>query len=278
MPPHAAALRWCAGTGTGARARTLLLATTRPQAAGGAKRPRQPMVMVHLQQQRHATHATTAATAATTTAAATEGSPPPEFDWEALMAEKKIWEREDPELVKDLRSDHAGETGAVYIYIGAEAAMRLGPERFSAGARAFVAAHKRTEQEHLGYFDRLLAPGQRSRLLPLWRASGFALGFLPTALGGERAMFATVEAVEAFVELHYNEHIFPLAARPPSSPHRHAELLRLLRHCCADEVLHRDDARKRWLAPGEERPLWARAWAAVVGKGSQAAVAVCRNI
>lgn len=242
--------------------------------------------MLSLQHQQHSTHATAATSAAAKAAAkaaAAKAEPPPaapDFDWEALLAEKLVWEREDPELVKDLRSDHAGETGAVWIYKGASAAMRLlGDEgRFSEGARAFVAAHQRTEEQHLAYFDRLLDPPKRSKLLPLWRASGFALGFFPTAIGGERALFATVEAVETFVEVHYLEHIRPLASRPPGSPHHHKELLKLLRHCCADEVHHRDDARQRWLAPGEERPLWARLWAAVVAKGSQAAVAVCRNV
>jgi 3-demethoxyubiquinol 3-hydroxylase len=194
-----------------------------------------------------------------------------------LLDEKKVWAREDAELVKDLRSDHAGETGAVYIYVGAEAAMRLGPpERFTDGARAFVQAHKATEEKHLAYFDRLLDT-QRSKLLPLWRLSGFALGFLPTLVGGERALFCTVEAVEAFVEVHYNQHILPLAARPPG-PYSYPELLRLLRACCEDEVHHKEDACSRWLAAGEERPLWARVWAGVVGKGSAAAVAVCRNV
>lgn len=156
--------------------------------------------------------------------------------------------------------------------------MRLGPpERFSEGARAFVDAHQRTEQQHLAFFDRLLEPSQRSKLLPLWRASGFLLGYVPTVLGGERALFCTVEAVESFVEVHYNQHIIPLASRP-SGPYQYPELLRLLRHCCADEVHHMEDARDRWLAPGQERPLWARMWAAVVGRGSAAAVAVCRNI
>lgn len=219
--------------------------------------------------------------AAGAAAAKAEASPAaPDFDWDALLAEKLVWERDDPELVKDLRSDHAGETGAVQIYRGASAAMLyLGRDgRFSDGARAFVAAHQRTEEQHLSYFDQLLDPPKRSKLLPLWRAAGFSLGFLPTAIGGERALFATVEAVETFVEVHYLQHIIPLASRPPGSPQRHAELLKLLRHCCADEVHHRDDARQRWLAPGEERPLWARLWAAVVEKGSQAAVAVCRNV
>lgn len=204
---------------------------------------------------------------------------PPAFDWEALLSEKRVWRREDPELVKDLRSDHAGETGAVHIYVGAAAAMQLGPaERFGAGARAFVAAHRATEEQHLAYFDRLLERSERSKLLPLWRLMGYGLGFLPTLALGERGLYCTVEAVEAFVEVHYQQHLVPLAARPRQGPYHYPELCRLLRACCEDEVHHKEDARERWLAPGEERPLWAKLWAKVVGAGSGAAVAVCRNI
>lgn len=52
-------------------------------------------------------------------------SPPqPPFDWIGLEEEKKIWgdfeSNGEAVLVQDLRSDHAGETGAVYIYAGAQ--------------------------------------------------------------------------------------------------------------------------------------------------------------
>ncbi len=52
---------------------------------------------------------------------------PPVFDWVALDEEKKIWsnfeDNYEDVLVQDLRSDHAGETGAVWIYAGAKVCM-----------------------------------------------------------------------------------------------------------------------------------------------------------
>lgn len=82
--------------------------------------------------------------------------------------------------------------------------MKLGsPSRFSPGASAFVAEHYATEAEHLAHFDRLLDMQMKSKLLPLWRVSGWCLGFFPTLVGGEPALFLTVEAVETFVEEHY---------------------------------------------------------------------------
>jgi ubiquinone biosynthesis monooxygenase Coq7 len=133
---------------------------------------------------------------------------PPVFDWVALDEEKKIWsdfeDNDEAVLVQDLRSDHAGETGAVWIYAGAKAAMTFGsPDRYSPEARAFVSMHHATEAEHLAYFDRLLDMRMKSKLLPLWKISGWCLGFFPTLIGGEPALFLTVEAVETFVEEHY---------------------------------------------------------------------------
>jgi len=82
--------------------------------------------------------------------------------------------------------------------------MKFGaPDRYSPEARAFVSTHHATEAEHLAYFDRLLDMRMKSKLLPLWRVSGWCLGFFPTLLGGEPALFLTVEAVETFVEEHY---------------------------------------------------------------------------
>lgn len=178
-------------------------------------------------------------------------------------------------LIQDLRSDHAGETGAVYIYKGALAAMRLGSAggRFSAAARDFVQTHHDTEAQHLVYFDRLLDASMKSKLLPLWRLSGWGLGFFPTVLFGEQALFVTVEAVESFVEVHYLEQIYPLECRGA-----YPALVALLKHCCEEEIHHKEDAQARWLKDGERRPWYARAWAQVVEKGSQGAVAVCKRI
>ena len=66
-------------------------------------------------------------------------------------------------LVQELRSDHAGETGAVMIYRGILAFTR------DAELRDFAARHGATEQGHLDLLEQLLPSQQRSRLLPWLR-------------------------------------------------------------------------------------------------------------
>ena len=135
--------------------------------------------------------------------------------------------------------------------------------------RDFAARHKATEQRHLELLEALLPPAQRSLLLPVWRLAGFLTGWLP-ALAGSRAVYATIEAVESFVDRHYAEQLDKL---PPGAA---AEPLRqLLRQCQAEEVEHRDEAAAlRGAPPG----LFLRGWAWLVGHGSAAAVAAARRL
>lgn len=70
-----------------------------------------------------------------------------------------------PTLVADLRTNHAGESGAVMIYGGILAVTR------DVGVRHFAQEHLATEARHLAQIEPLLALRQRSRLLPLWRAA-----------------------------------------------------------------------------------------------------------
>ncbi len=164
-------------------------------------------------------------------------------------------------LIRELRSDHAGETGAVAIYRGILTTTR------DEGIKEFALRHLATEQEHLEIMQHLLPERQRSRLLPLWRASGFALGAC-TALFGAGATFATIDAVESFVDQHYSRQIARLTASGEA-----AYIRRQMEKCHADEVDHRDEARK-WHHNG----LLARTWARVVGLGSRLAVSVARRI
>jgi ubiquinone biosynthesis monooxygenase Coq7 len=159
----------------------------------------------------------------------------------------------------DLRSDHAGETGAVMIYRGILAGSR------DAAVRRFATAHLATEQRHLDLMDGLLPPAQRSLLLPLWRIAGFLTGFLP-ACAGTRAVYATIDAVETFVDHHYAEQIAKLPA---------SELRTLLATCQADEVHHRDEARALSAGPPG---IVLRAWVWLVGFGSRNAVAAARRM
>ena len=164
-------------------------------------------------------------------------------------------------LIADLRSDHAGETGAVAIYRGI-LAVSSDPD-----VRQFAGAHLAIEESHLAIFNRLLPSKQRSVLLPLWRLAGFITGALP-ALFGANATYATIEAVETFVDKHYQQQIDRLAGDVQLAPVRD-----LLESCRQDEVDHRDDAASR---RSTQHRFLMRCWIRIVGSGSAGAVALAR--
>ena len=72
--------------------------------------------------------------------------------------------------------------------------------------RQFAAHHLATVQQHLAALQSLLPTLRRSKLLVPWRIAGFLTGFIP-ALFGARAVYATIHAVEAFVDTHYRAQI-----------------------------------------------------------------------
>jgi ubiquinone biosynthesis monooxygenase Coq7 len=164
----------------------------------------------------------------------------------------------------DLRTDHAGEVGAVCIYQGVLQFAR------DPALRSFAEHHLLTEQKHLRLISAWLPSSQHSRLLPLWRLAGFLTGALP-ALFGPRAVYATIEAVETFVDHHYDDQIHALASQTELN-----DLRRTLLDCQADEVAHREEAAA---ARGSVQSGWLlRAWCAMVGAGSKAAVSLIRFI
>ncbi len=165
-------------------------------------------------------------------------------------------------LIADLRSDHAGEFGAVRIYRGILSVAR------DPALRAFALRHGETEQSHLDLIETLLPPAQRSRLLPLWRLAAWLTGALPS-LFGTGAVYATIDAVETFVDHHYQQQIDRLD-REGILP----QLRAALEQCRQDEVHHRDEARDQAARLG---PLL-RAWCYLVGTGSNAAVLAARLI
>ena len=165
-------------------------------------------------------------------------------------------------LVCDLRSDHAGETGAIAIYRGILAISQNNE------TRSFAEAHLQTEQQHLELIETILPRNARSALLPLWRLSGFLTGAIP-AFFGAKAVVATIEAVETFVDRHYAGQVERL-----SQEDAHSELLALLERCRLDEVHHRDEARQ---SLESEPGAFLRGWCWLVGAGSAAAVAMARR-
>ena len=164
----------------------------------------------------------------------------------------------------DLRTDHAGEVGAVCIYQGVLQFAR------DPALRSFAEHHLLTEQKHLRLISAWLPSSQHSRLLPLWRLAGFLTGALP-ALFGPKAVYATIEAVETFVNHHYEEQILALASQTELN-----DLRQTLLDCQADEVAHRDEAAA---SRGTDQPgMFLRVWCAMVGAGSKAAVSLIRFI
>jgi ubiquinone biosynthesis monooxygenase Coq7 len=166
-------------------------------------------------------------------------------------------------LTAELRSDHAGELGAVMIYRGI---LAVASEPV---LRAFAEEHLATERQHLQTMESLLAPSKRSRLQWPWRAAGWLIGALP-ALIGTQWVYATIQTVETFVDAHYQQQIARLTNELPLNP-----VTDILARCRADEVMHQQDAAAR--VKGNlsfALSLWLKA----VDLGSRAAVVVARRI
>lgn len=193
-----------------------------------------------------------------------------ELGYRGFLKVRPLW-RSAPEscpllpadVAAELRTDHAGEVGAMQIYRGILAVTR------DPGLREFATRHHDTEAQHLQQLEEWLAKPERSRLLPLWSLAGWLTGAVP-ALAGPRAVYATVAAVEGFVDDHYAKQIERL---------RHCSELDQLRltleACRHDEVAHRDEA----AAAVSDRPGWLLGlWTRSISVGSALAVAVSRQI
>lgn len=166
-------------------------------------------------------------------------------------------------LVAELRTDHAGETGAVEIYRGILAITR------DEHLVAFARAHMQTEQSHLEEISRLVPPARRSILLPLWKLLGWLTGAIAAMLG-RNATFTTIEAVETFVDRHYQAQVDRLR-REGNEP----AIMDLLDRLRRDEVHHRDDARDRRTSTPTR---FLRAWTGLVEGGSRVAVHLARLV
>lgn len=191
------------------------------------------------------------------------------FDWVRLYKEKQYWNKS---IIEDLRSNHAGETGAVYIYKGALRASKIVPNNISEKAINFSKEHLQTEKEHLYLFDKLFEnENYKSKLIPLWRISGYSLGFFPTLFFGDKGLFLTVGAVETFVEKHYLEQI--------KRNRNYPETIKLLNVCCNDEILHKEQANLLFnnLNNFNDNKI-IYLWKKIIEKGSSIAVSICKKI
>ena len=166
-------------------------------------------------------------------------------------------------LEAELRSDHAGESGAIAICEGILRITR-DPELIS-----FALNHRQTEKRHLAWIEEIVPIAGRSRLTFVWKIAGFITGCLP-ALFGRNAVYATIDAVETFVESHYTSQIDRLATDEAASG-----LRSLLVRCRDDEIKHRDQARNFTTEPSG---YFLSVWCWMVGIGSAAAVSLARKI
>lgn len=172
-----------------------------------------------------------------------------------------------PYLQQELRSDHAGETGAVYIYKGITAIAKLSND---IELMSFAQNHGATEAEHLKLMETVLSTDLQSGLLLLWRVAGWLIGAISASFG-RKTVYATIAAVETFVEQHYQAQIDYL-----QSNCSHDGLLELLLRCQADEIEHKHQAS---IANNGSKPGFIlRAWCSLISIGSRGAVAVCRRI
>lgn len=169
-------------------------------------------------------------------------------------------------LERELRSDHAGETGAVAIYQGIAA---IAAWRGDAELLEFSNQHGQTEAEHLRLIEAWYPPVRRSFLLGPWKIAGWLTGALP-AVFGRRSVYATIAAVETFVDQHYQQQIDHLQIH--GGPEG---LLPLLLRCQSDEQHHRDEA-AGLAGANTSWPL--RIWCRVVSIGSAAAVVLARRV
>uniref|UniRef100_A0A7S4KM82 Ubiquinone biosynthesis monooxygenase COQ7 n=1 Tax=Paramoeba aestuarina TaxID=180227 RepID=A0A7S4KM82_9EUKA len=236
------------------------------------------------------------------------------FDFERINREERPF---SDCLLRELRSDHAGEMGAVWIYRGGLIGSYLNP--FSRGLRDEILTHLESEEVHLNGFASILTLKEKSLLTPLWLIMGFGLGLISSLLGP--AVFnVMVEGVETYVDEHYEGQIQYVLAyneacqkglspptslddlsstspTPSPSAHKpHPELLRFLRKCQADEVEHRDDAHHNLLHlkytpinPVSPKPplkstssgpvqLFLNAWGWLSDFGSRCAVSIAKRI
>lgn len=169
----------------------------------------------------------------------------------------------DPRMLveRTIRVDQAGEFGAVRIYEGQLAALRLTGRAKGAASRK-IAAMAAAERLHNKEFDRLLAQRRvrPTALSPLWHVAGFALG-AATALLGEKAAMACTVAVEETIDEHY-------AAQAAALGDDEAELRATIEKFRADEIEHRDTA----LEAGAEQAPGYEALSSVIKAGSKLAI------
>jgi 3-demethoxyubiquinol 3-hydroxylase len=181
-----------------------------------------------------------------------------------------------PQLWQELRSDHAGELGAVQIYRGILAVTRNEP------LQMFARHHMATEAQHLEKIELWVPPARRSRLLVAWSIAGWLTGAVP-ALFGPKAVYRTIEAVETFVDQHYQAQLNMIDRMPVDAVR--LQLRALLAQCQQDEINHRDEANQCAVnssvsssSVSSSAGLIMKCWLYCVSQGSAVAVQLAKRL
>ena len=165
-------------------------------------------------------------------------------------------------IIPDLRTDHAGETGAVFIYKGI---LLVSKDK---EILDFAENHLLTEKKHLELLEKILPDNEKSKLLFLWKFLGLLTGLIP-ALIGKKFIYATIFFVESFVEKHYDEQIVKLRKKKKSM-----ELVQLLETLKNDEISHKEDSLKKF----GKLSFLLKIWGNIVEIGSRTAVSISYKI
>ncbi len=165
-------------------------------------------------------------------------------------------------LIPFFRTNHAGETGAVFIYKGI---LKVSKDH---DIVSFSKKHLITESEHLMIIEGLLPKKHYSKLINLWKFMGFITGYLPSLLG-KNFIYATIFAVESFVEKHYQHQIYLL-----SDKEEYQELTNLIKKLMHDEIDHKKEAYEKL----QKFNLAHKIWGKLVGFGSMSAVMISKYL
>lgn len=165
-------------------------------------------------------------------------------------------------MIPIFRTNHAGETGAIFIYKGILLVSR------DKNIIDFSKKHLSTESKHLQLIESILHKKDRSKLTILWKFAGFLTGLIP-ALLGKKFVYATIFYVESFVERHYQDQIDLLAGNK-----KFKSLSTFIKNLQDDEVDHKDEA----LIKTNEVKFIHALWGGIVSGGSSFAVKISKLI